>query len=92
MVGLPLAAVIAIDATHEKLDSLVQKLSSRPEVKWASTITGRFDIMILGRFRSTDDLSDFMRKMLSHMEGVRDSETFICLHVKKGRYVPIAFD
>ncbi len=91
-VGFPLAAIIAIDVAHELLESVLSELAGRPEVKWVSTTTGRYDILALARFRSTDDLSDFMQKTLSQMEGIRDSETFVCLRVAKGRYQPIAFD
>lgn len=91
-VGFPLAAIIAIDVTHELLESVLNELAGRPEVKWVSTTTGRFDILALVRFRSTDDLSDFMQKTLAQMEGIRDSETFVCLRVAKGRYQPLAFD
>ena len=86
-VGLPLTAVIALDVAHEKLDSVTQMLVSRPEVKWISTTTGRFDILVMARFPSTDELSVFVQKELAKIEGVRDSETFICLHIGKGRYI-----
>ena len=91
-IGFPLAAIIAIDAAHEKLETVLEELASRPEVKWVSTTTGRFDILALVRFRSTDDLADFMQKTLAQMEGIRDSETFVCLRVAKGRYQRVAFD
>ena len=91
-VGLPLAALIAIDTAHESLEAVLKAIAARPEVKWVSTTTGRFDIMCMGRFRSTDDLAEFMQNTLGNMEGVRDSETFICLRIAKGHYVPAAFD
>lgn len=91
-VGFPLAAVIAIDVIHGLLEPVLDELAGLPEVKWVSTATGRYDILVLAWFRSTNDLSDFMRKTLPHMEGIRDSETFVCLRVAKGRYQPLAFD
>ena len=87
--GLPLAAVITLDVAHDKLESAMEALANRPEIRWVSTTTGRFDIIALARFRSTDGLSHFLTKELAHLEGVRDSETFVCLDVKKGRYVPL---
>ncbi len=87
--GLPLGAMIALDVSHEKLESVLEMLSKRPEIRWVSTTTGRFDIIALGWFRSTDCLSNFVTKELARLEGLKDSETFICLDVKKGRYVPL---
>jgi len=88
-VGLSLAAVIALDVVHEKVEAVVQELASRPEIRWISTTTGRFDIVAVTRFRSTDELARFMQKEMAKLEGLRDSETFVCLHVEKGRYVPL---
>ena len=88
-VGFPLMAIIAFDIAHEKLDSVIQMLADRPEVKYASTTTGRFDILTLAQFRSTEELSDFVQKELSNIEGLRDTETFVCLRVKKGRYIQV---
>ena len=88
-VGFPLTAVIAFDVAHDKLDSVTQLLASRPEVQWVSTTTGRFDVLVLVRFRSTNELSDFIQRELVDIEGVRDSETFICLDTKKGHYIQI---
>ncbi len=87
--GSPLTAVITLDVAHDKLEAAMEVLAERPDIRWVSTTTGRFDVIALAQFRSTDALSDFVTKELSQLEGVRDSETFICLDVKKGRYVPL---
>ncbi len=88
--GYPLAAVIAIDVAHDKIESVVETLGKESEVKWLSTTTGRFDIMAVARFHSSDALSDFVTKKLAQIEGIKDSETFVCLDVQKGAYVPFA--
>ena len=67
----------------------MEMLANRREVRWVSSSTGRFDIIVLARFHSTDELSGFIQKDLAQVEGLRNSETFVCLHVKKGRYVPL---
>jgi len=84
--GFPLAAIIALDVRHDKLESAMQALANHPKVRWVSTTTGRFDIIARVRFPSTESLSEFMVKELTQMEGVRNSETFICLDVRKGYY------
>ena len=87
-VGAPLAVVIAFDVVHEQLDSITKLLANRPEVKWASTTTGRFDLIILARFRSTEELANFTQKELpKNIEGIRNSESFICLHEEKAHYL-----
>jgi len=87
--GFPVVAMIAFHVTHDKLESAVDKLASRPEVRWVSMTTGRFDIIVLARFRSNADLSKFLTKQLPEIDGLRDSETFTCLDVKKGQHARI---
>ena len=84
--GYPLAAVIAYDVEHDKLDSAMKLLANLPEVTWVSSTTGRFDIISVQRFASTDDLNDFINKVMSQIEGLRDSEAFVCLHQGKPLY------
>ena len=86
-VGLPVTAVIGLDVTHDKLDSVMDVLSNRTEVIWLSTTTGRFDITAVARFASTDEIYTFMQQELANIEALKDSETLICLHVKKAPHM-----
>ena len=85
--GFPVAVVMTLDVAHGKLESAMEGLAKRPEIRWVSTTTGRFDILALARFRSNNELSEFMTKVLAQLEGVKDSETFICLDVRKGHHI-----
>ena len=87
--GFPLVAVMALDVAHERLDLVTQWLADREEVRWVSTMTGRFDVMAMAQFRSTDELSEFIQTQLARLEGVKNSETFICLHVQKRFGLPL---
>ncbi len=82
--GFSLVVVITLDVTHDKVELAMEKLSKRPEVRFVSTTTGRYDVIAIARFRSTESLSEFVTKELAKLEGIRDSETFVCLEVKKG--------
>ena len=87
--GFPLLAVITLNLVHDKVELAMEELSKRPEVRFVSTITGQYDMIVIARFRSTDCLSEFVTKELAKLEGIRDSETFICLEVKKGPRTPL---
>ncbi len=88
-IGLPLAVLIACDVDHEKLNSIMQFLAKQEGDKWVATCGGRFDIMARGRFASTDELSEFLINNVATIKGVKNSETFVCLDVKKGRQIPL---
>ena len=84
--GYPFVAVIAVDVAHDKLDEALKLMAARPEVIWVSATTGRFDIIAVAHFPSSGDFSSFLREELAKTDGIKDSETFLCLHVEKGRY------
>lgn len=84
--GFSLSAVIAFDVEPTKLKSAVKLLASRRDVIWCSTTTGRFDIIVLVRVASTDELSELLEDILGKVEGLRNSETFVCLNVEKRVY------
>ena len=87
--GYHLSTMIAFDVEREELESVIQMLAEQQEVKWISTTTGRFDILVLARFRSTEELSEFVQRKLADVQGITGTETFICLQVAKGGYIQI---
>jgi Lrp/AsnC family transcriptional regulator for asnA, asnC and gidA len=85
-VGLALAAVIGLDVAPGKLKSALEALAREPAVKFISATAGHFDIICFTLFASAEELSGFMEKNLAGMDGVKDSETFVCLRTRKGRF------
>ncbi len=80
-VGLHLAAIIALKVDHDRLE-VMSTLTARGEVSWACTTTGRFDILAMARFHSTEELTRFLQNELTKIDGIRDSETFVCLETR----------
>jgi Lrp/AsnC family transcriptional regulator, regulator for asnA, asnC and gidA len=80
---LPVSAMIACSIERGVLDAVVQELCARSEVIWACLTTGRFDLFIFAFFHSNEELSDFLRFQLTDIKGIRNTETFICLHINK---------
>ncbi|MFC2036116.1 Lrp/AsnC family transcriptional regulator [Chloroflexota bacterium] len=81
-VGLFSEAIIALDVSHDKTSLVLEQLNGYPEVRWAAATSGRFDIMLYVWLSTTDDLHNFINE-LGKLDGVLQSETFICLHVAK---------
>ena len=82
-IGLPLSAIIALKVDPLELESIMDKLASHPMITWVGTITGRYDILISARFESNNKISAFLQKEIGHIEGIRDSETFIVLETRR---------
>ena len=81
---LSLSAMIALNVAHEDIDDVTRALEVLPEIIWFATTTGQFDIIILAQFPSMEELHQFLRVKLAAMKGIKESETFVCLHVHKG--------
>ena len=86
-VALPLTVMIALDVPHQDLDCVTKILSALSEITWLATTTGQFDIIALAQFRSMDELNQFIRRTLTTVEGVKNSETFVCLQIDKRSYL-----
>lgn len=82
-VGLMVEAIIALDISHEKVDSTLKALRDYPQVRWVAATSGRFDVMAYVWLDSTEELYKFIENEVGKLEGVIKSETFICLHVEK---------
>lgn len=87
--GYSLAAVITMDVAQDKVDAVIEALSAKREVRWISPTLGRYDIIMGVRFRSMDELSHFLTEYMAKLDGVKDSETFICLKDTKGVYLTL---
>ncbi|MDD5127959.1 MAG: Lrp/AsnC family transcriptional regulator [Dehalococcoidales bacterium] len=88
-VGLPLSVAIAFNVEHDRLATTVKVLAAKSEVKWLASATGRYDVIAMAQFHSTDDLYEFIQNEITPIEGLKESETFICLHVEKGQFGPM---
>jgi Lrp/AsnC family transcriptional regulator for asnA, asnC and gidA len=87
--GFSLGVLINLDVEKNKIESVLEWLIQRAEIKWAATTTGRFDIVVVAGFQSTEHLSNFLTKDLTSLEGIKDTETLISLDVRKGRYTSL---
>lgn len=82
-IGLNMIAIIAFQVQHEHLNSVLNTLKSRKDVKCLYATSGRYDMMALMWFSSTEQLYKFMEEDVAKLEGVKGSETFVCMHAVK---------
>ncbi|MBI2980495.1 MAG: Lrp/AsnC family transcriptional regulator, partial [Chloroflexi bacterium] len=84
-------AIIGLNVSYESIDNVMQTLAAEPETMWVASTTGRFDVFVLVEFNSTEELSQYLRGKLTRIEGVKNSETFLCLYVEKGKQLVSVF-
>lgn len=81
--GYTLSALILIVTTTEQpfdWDVAEPILSELPEVQFSGELAGEYDAFILARFRDTDHLREFNRRLTAELRGVGRTRTLILLH------------
>jgi Lrp/AsnC family transcriptional regulator, regulator for asnA, asnC and gidA len=86
-VGLSTVVGIHLEFNLKSVDKGAEELAKYPNVKSVSLTTGRFNCMALAVFPSTDEFQNFMRKVVSNLEGLAAVETHIFLEYKKGKFI-----
>jgi Lrp/AsnC family transcriptional regulator for asnA, asnC and gidA len=84
--GFRTMAMIGIRAEGSKLLQVAEKVSRLDEVIYMIISSGRFDIFAEVVCRDHEDLLRFITEKLSTIDGVRESESFIHLKIKKEIY------
>ncbi|MFC1897667.1 Lrp/AsnC family transcriptional regulator [Chloroflexota bacterium] len=82
-IGCNMIAVIAFQVQHEFLSSVLNSLKNRKNVKCLYATSGRYDVIALMWFSSTEELYEFREEDITQMDGVKDSETFVCMRCVK---------
>ncbi len=81
--GYSIIAIIALEVELGKIDKVSESLASCPNVRYVSLCTGNHDLFIGTWFHSSSELTKFVKDYLAGVPGIRKSETFVILDVKK---------
>ena len=82
-IGVNMITIIAFQVQHEYLSSVLDTLKNREDVKCLYATSGRYDVMALMWFSSTEQLYKFMEEDITKLGGVKGTETFVCMHAAK---------
>ena len=82
-IGLNLIAIIAFDIAHDSMNSALNTLKDKKEVKCLYATSGRYDVIALMWFSSPEQLYTFMEEEVGKIEGIKNTETFICMRAVK---------
>ncbi len=81
--GYNIIAIIALEVELGQIDKISESLASCPNVRYVSLCTGNHDLFIGAWFHSSSELTQFVKDYLAGVPGIRKSETFVILDVKK---------
>jgi len=80
--GFDLTAIIGITAEGRHLVELEEIIAKEPNVTAVYDVTGEFDVITVAKFKTREDLSEFVKK-IAGMKHVKRTYTMLVLNVVK---------
>ena len=84
--GYASEALIGVQVDPDKVDQVSEDLAQLEEVNWVAITTGAYDIFAWATLHSSESLGIFLRTKVGTIPGVRRTETFVNLSMKKRGY------
>ncbi|MBI2170884.1 MAG: Lrp/AsnC family transcriptional regulator [Chloroflexi bacterium] len=84
--GYSTLALVGIQADPDKIDDVAKLLALMDETQYVSLTTGSFDIFISVALPSSEALGVFLRRKVGMTPGIRRTETFVNLAIRKKGY------
>ncbi|MCL4459891.1 MAG: Lrp/AsnC family transcriptional regulator [Chloroflexi bacterium] len=90
--GYNVNMLVGIQAEPAHLEEIAHKIAELRQVRFVSISAGRYNIVAVVLFTSSDDLLDFLTKKLAAIPGIKGVETSQYLKVTKRTYdwVPVS--
>ena len=86
VLGYDTEALVGIQVDPDKIDEVASVLVELKESSWVSVTTGSFDIFCWVTLPTSEELGNFLKAVVGTIPGVRRTETFVSLSVRKRNY------
>lgn len=86
LMGFSTMAHIGVKVDVSRLQEIADQIASFEEVIYLVLLTGSYDLHIEVVCRDKAHLLDFLTSKLYSVEGIKDTETFICMRIAKEVY------
>lgn len=84
--GYESEALIGVQVDPDKMDQVADSLAALPHTRWVAVTTGSFDMFAWVALPDPERLGRFLRENVGMIPGVRRTETFVNLSIKKREY------
>ena len=84
--GYESEALIGIQVDPDKIDQVANKVAELDHTRWVAVTTGTYDVFAWATLPNAEELGKFLREKVGTITGVRRTETFVNLAVKKREY------
>ncbi|AEM39821.1 transcriptional regulator, AsnC family [Pyrolobus fumarii 1A] len=80
--GYPITAVILVVVEGGRIEEVAERLREEPNLIAVYDVTGDYDLVLIGKFRSMSELNAFIKR-LNRMPAIRRTVTSVVLKVFK---------
>jgi Lrp/AsnC family transcriptional regulator for asnA, asnC and gidA len=87
--GFTIEALIEVSVEGGHIVEVEEELAKNPNVSSVFDVTGDTDVILLARFRSREELSSFVKKILSNQYVIRTNTRLILSTVKRSLEIPL---
>ena len=84
--GYSSEALVGIQVDPDKIDQVADDMAKLEDVSWVAITTGSYDLFAWATLHSSETLGVFLRTKVGTIPGVRRTETFVNLAVRKRGY------
>jgi len=88
-IGYDLTVIIGMMTRHGTLNEVEGRLLEHPNVCQVFVVTGEYDLIVIAKFRHTNELNDFLRKFLQRTIGTERTNTSVVLSTLKEHLNPV---
>ena len=81
--GYSSEALVGVQVDPDKIDQVANQIAGLDEIDWVVVTTGSYDIFAWTTLQSSEELGAFLRTKVGTIAGIRRTETFVNLTVKK---------
>ena len=92
VLGFRTFAMIGLNVSPKQVNAAADKLTAFPCVHLVFTAAGRYDIVIYVLFKSSRELSRFLRTELTKVAGITSTDTMMILEMYKMSFQYLALD
>ena len=82
-IGHATTALVGLQVDPAQVEPVANQLAKLPQVQYAAITTGAYDVFVWVALSSPEELALFLRVSVGSIPGVRRTETFVNLSIKK---------
>ena len=84
--GYESEVLIGVQVEADKVGDVADALTDIPEITWVTVSTGAYDVFAWATLKTSSELSSLLLTKVGVIPGVRKTETFINLDIRKRLY------